>query len=276
MAEPMQGTKYEYHGSEAGEHHPVADPNSKLNRLQQELSGKKAEIEHLSKQTTNLQDDITGLQSSITAGTGLLGKYGQALKDLQTSRGDIEYFYEQKSKMVNAAIGDKKDPVDHMVRKYDADTERTEAHAAQLKDRVDEANEALQEAGKKATHREEAWTKVMTYQQRLQQKLDGLKTLRTLITSADEANDAPSMYFLVLELKALLDHTNIESQQVLATRVNRSIDELEEAREHKRHRQLEVDHLQKELDKANQDVETRKAGRRTAILQEIAAQWPPK
>jgi chromosome segregation ATPase len=276
MAEQMQGTKYEYHGGDAGQHHPPTDPNSKLNRLKQELDGKKSEIDHLTKQTTDLQVDITGLEGSIKAAGDLLAKYGQGLKDLQKSRDDIEYFYDQKSKMINAAIGERKEPVDHMVRDYDAHIQHLEGQAEQLKERLDAANEALQEATTKAAHREDAWNKVKSYQQRLQAKLDELKTLRDQITKADEANDAPSMYFLVLDLKALLAHTNIESQQQLAARVNKSIEELEEAREHKRTRQLEAERLQTESDAAAVAVQTAKTGRRAAILQQIAAEWPPK
>lgn len=276
MAEPMQGTKYEYHGGNAGEHHPPDDPNSKLARLRQELDGKKSEIGTLSKQTADLQDDITGLETSIKAATELLAKYGQALRDLQKTRDDIEFFYEQKSKMINAAIGDKKEPVDHMVRDYDAHTQQLEAAAEQLRERTDAAKEALREASTKADHREDVWNKAKSYQQRLQKKLDDLKSVRDRITKADEANDAPSMYFLVLDLKWLLAHTSIETQQQLAARVNKSIEELEEAREHKRHRQLEAERLQTELDAANAAVETAKSGRRETILHQIAVAWPPK
>jgi chromosome segregation ATPase len=99
------------------------NPNERLQQLQSELSQHNARIDHLSKQRDALQTDITDLTANWTEVKTTLANYAAALQDLESRLQALQYFFEQKDKMVLAAIGEEKDPIDELIRKFDHEIE---------------------------------------------------------------------------------------------------------------------------------------------------------
>src|SRR5258708_19527864 len=93
----------------------VPDPADKLNQLKAMLSQEQSKIEKLNKQANDLQLDIQGLDAMVNEVKAALGTYGQAVHGLEKQRKELEYFSEQKNKMVAAAIGEKKEPIDRLI-----------------------------------------------------------------------------------------------------------------------------------------------------------------
>ncbi len=250
------------------------DPGRKLQQLTVELKRKQAEIDTLTKQTSDLQTDINGLKATVAEVTQVLSTYGDNITKLRKDRDDLEFFLEQKSKMVAAAVLDKKDAIDRIIRDYDLALQEQGQKVGGLGTRTEEAQEHYQEAADLAQQRQQQYDTAKAVQQTITNALTELQTLRTSIVSADDKTDVASMYFLTLEMRHVMHHTHIPSQGQLADTLNEALAGLEEAKEQARARKAAWDTLKLEHDSEKKKLDDLNANRRKDILAAIQAHWP--
>ncbi len=250
------------------------DPNERLTQLQIELKQNQDRQSDLGKQAAELQTDISDLQQGVGDVKAAVTTYGGQVKTLETDLHNLRYFYEQKHKMIIAAIGDKKGPIDDLIREFDYETSRMEERLAELTEQLTAAQQESQRVATVQTGKENEYTAVKAYPQNTQTQLADLDTLRTSITQDDTATDVASMYFHVLEFQNELDATHIVSQHQLAVELKQKLGELEQAKEHARVKNAEANRLQTEWNTHQATLSARKTGRRQTLLGLIQAMYP--
>ena len=250
------------------------DPNERLTQLKIELQQHQDRLDDLGKQKDELQADITDLEQTVTDVKTTLTTYGGQVKTLETTLHSLQYFYDQKHKMIIAAIGDKKGPIDELIREFDYETSRMQERLAELADRLSTAQQESQRATTNQNAKQADYDAVKAYTQKTQAKLTDLDSLRTSITQDDTATDVASMYFHVLEFQDVLSNTSIVSQHQLALELRQTLGELEQAKEHARVKSAEANRLQTEYNAHQATLTARETGRRQTLLGLIQAMYP--
>jgi chromosome segregation ATPase len=273
MSQIQQPSPYDTANRGGGNIEPP-DPNERLKQLQIELDQHNARIDHLSKQRDALNTDLTDLSTAVTAAKTTLTHYGSALQDLESRLHALQYFYDQKSKMILAAIGDKKGPIDELIRDFDHEIERMQARLRELGEMQDAAQKESQEATAVQTARQADYDAINQYQQNTTAKLTDMEGLRTQITQADENNDVASMYLEVLELHGRLRETQVVSQHQLAVDLRQRLGELEAAKEHARAKTAAYNAVQADYSAHLATLQAKQAGRRAKLLAEVQAMFP--
>jgi len=250
------------------------DPNERLTQLKIELQQHQDRLDDLGKQKDELQADVNDLEKTVAEVKSTLTDYGGQVKGLETNLHSLQYFYDQKHKMIIAAIGDKKGPIDELIREFDYETSRMQDRLAELDDKLSMAQQESQRAATAQNAKQADYDAVKAYTQNTQAKLSDLDTLRTAITQDDTATDIASMYFHVLEFQDVLSRTNILSQHQLALELRQTLGELEQAKEHARVKSAEANRLQTEYNAQQATLSARVAGRRQTLLGLIQAMYP--
>jgi hypothetical protein len=250
------------------------DPNERLTQLQIELKQNQDRQSDLGKQADELQADINDLQQGVGDVKATLTSYGGQVKGMETDLHSLQYFYDQKHKMIIAAIGDKKGPIDDLIREFDYETSRMEERLTELNEGLAEAQQESQKAAAVQTGKQNEYNAVKAYPQNTQTQLTDLDALRTSITQDDTATDIASMYFHVLEFQNELSTTHIVSQHQLALELKQKLGELEQAKEHARLKNAEANRLQTESNTHQATLTARKTGRRQTLLGLIQAMFP--
>jgi chromosome segregation ATPase len=265
---------YELPASKSPTPPDLTDPNERLKQLQIDLGQQQSRRDHIAKELDELQADITDLQNTVNEVHTTLTDYGNGLKGMQTDLHSLQYFYEQKAKMVAAAIGDKKDPIDDAIQSFDRETEKMEDHLSELGRRRDAAQDEFAKADAIQADRQADYDAAKNYKQDTEARLTDLKALRTSITTADDATDVATMYFLTLEFKEVLKDTRLVSQHQLAHDLKEKLSLLEAAKEEARNKKSAWNELQTTYDAHNATLQTRVAGRRANLLAAIQAMYP--
>lgn len=250
------------------------DPMERLKELNIELTQEQARQTHIGQQVTNLQADITDLTKTVAEVKAALTDYGGQIKDLESRLHSQQYFYDQKNKMIMGAIGDKKRPIDELIGEFDHELETMQTRLAELNDKVISAQQESQRAAADQTEKQTDYDNAKAYTSDVLAKLSDLDTLRTSITTADDATDDASMYFLVLEFQNTLDSTQIISQHRLALDLRHRLGELEEAKERARIKSAAFNGLQTEATALQATLDGKRTGRRQSLLAEVQALFP--
>lgn len=251
------------------------DPNERLAQLNIELDQHMSRINHLTKQKDELQADINDLTQTVAEVKSTLSDYGSQIKTLETTLQGLQYFYDQKQKMVMAAIGDKKGPIDDLIREFDYETAGMKERLAELTDALAKATQESNQAGSTQTAKQAEYDKVKGYMTAVTANLTDLGTLRSSITQADSSTDIASMYFEVLEFQHELSDTGLISQHQLALELKQKLGELELAKEQARAKSAEMGRLQTEQTAQQTAVTNRISGRRQQLLTSIQTMFPP-
>jgi chromosome segregation ATPase len=250
------------------------DPTERLKQLQAELAQHNSRINYLTNQATALQTDISDLTTSVTQVQGTVTSYGAGLSDLQSRLQALQYFYDQKSKMILAAIGDKKGPIDDLIRDFDYELDRMHDRLMDLGEKLAAATKESEEAANLQTVRQNEYNAVNAYQQNVTGKLSDMETLRGDITQADDNTDVASMYFLVLEFHSRLRETHIISQNQLSTELRLKLGELEAAKEQARAKAAALSAVTADYTAQQTALQTKRTGRRAALLAAVQALFP--
>jgi chromosome segregation ATPase len=245
------------------------DPNERLKHLQHELDEHVHKIDHLSKQRDALQIDINDLQTTVAQAKTTVTNYGAGLKDLQTRLQALQYFYDQKHRMVLAAIGERKAPIDDLIHEFDLELERMQDRLRELQEREHAAKVESDEANRTQTTRQDAYDKTTGSQQRITDSITAMEQLRAQITQADDMTDVASMYFLLLEFHTRLSVTQIVSQHELSMELRQNLEELETAKEIARTKSATLSKLQDEYNTHHTDLQNKRANRLTVLLAEV-------
>lgn len=250
------------------------DPVERLHELKIELTHQQTKQTHITEQVTDLQNDINDLTNSVSDMKNILTAYGGQVKDLENRFHILEHFYHQKKTMVMAAIGDKKGPIDKLIFEFDEGLGEMKAAIDELAEKVKVAQLESDRAVALQTEKQKEYDAVKAYKDDIAAQLTNLESLRTMITAADDATDAASMYFLVLEFEELLKCTEIISQNCLALDLRHRLGELEAAKENARLKSAALSTLQAELASQQAALDAKQAGRRPQLLAAIQALYP--
>ena len=157
------------------------------------------------------------------------------LKDLRNRLQALEYFYHQKSKMVVAAIGERKVLIDDLIRGYGDELAGMQIHLRELGERQNAAQAESTRAENVLGERQKEYDAATNFQQDVTNKLLEMEELRAEITQADDTTDAASMYFLTLEFHSANagDKDPFRSMKCLSN-YGRNSSELESAKERAR------------------------------------------
>jgi archaellum component FlaC len=252
----------------------ATDPGERLKQLRIELTQQQSRRDHIARQLDELQTDITDLEQTVGEVATTLSDYANEIKNMHTELHGLHYFYDQKTKMVAAAIGDKKDPIDDAIQSFDQETERLKDHLEGLARARDEARAESVRADAIQADKQTAYDGYKNYKQDTHAKLQDLETLRTASTQADEATDIATMYFLILEFKHVLHGTHIVSQHQLALDLKEKLSQLEAAKEDARQKKAVWNELSTNYDAQNATLVERLKGRRAALLAIVQKLYP--
>jgi chromosome segregation ATPase len=250
------------------------DPGERLKQLQAELNQHNSRIDHLSKQRDVLQTDITGLETTVEQVKTTVTNYGTGLKDLHNRLQALEYFYHQKSKMVLAAIGERKSLIDDLIRGYDDELGRMQDHLRELDEKQNAALAESTRAANVQNERQKEYDAATNFQQDVTNKLTEMEALRAEITKADDTTDAASMYFLTLEFHSQMRETKIFSQHEVSLELRQKLGELEAAKERARAKTAALSTVQAEYTAYKAELDVKRADRRANLLAEIKAFYP--
>jgi septal ring factor EnvC (AmiA/AmiB activator) len=250
------------------------DPNERLAQLKVELKQQQDRLNHLGKQTEGLQTDIDDLEKTVGEVKTTVADYGSEVKDLETKLHELNYFYQLKHRMIMAAIGDEKEPIDELIREFDRELERMQDRLTELGKLRAAARGESEEADRIQAEEQAEYDQVKGYKQSTENGLEELAGLRGDITSADDANDAASMYFLVLEFQNILRQTHILSQHHLAQELKQKLGDLESAKENARAKKAHWDHLATEYDAHEGTLKIKRESRRQHLLGAVQAMFP--
>jgi chromosome segregation ATPase len=250
------------------------DPNERLLQLQGELDQHNSRIDQLSKQRDLLQSDISGLSATVAEVKTTVTNYGANAKGLHDRLQALEYFYHQKSRMVQAAIGERKPLIDELTREYDEELARAEESLKELNDKQVAAQAESDEAAKVQATKQSEYDAANAYQATMTSKLTEMETLRANITQADESTDVATMYVLTQEFHARLKDTKIMSQNELAMELRLKLGELELAKEAARAKSAALAKAQAEYVAYKTTVDGKRTERQARLLKEVEARYP--
>ena len=261
-----------YRGSGSSAEPP--DPQERLKQLQSELAQHNLRIGHLNAQAAALQADITGLQTTVQQVQATVTTYGAGLQDLQSRLQALLYFYDQKSMMVLAAIGDRKGPIDDLIRDFDHEVDRMRDRVRELGEMQAAAQEESAEAASAETARQNEYNKVTGYQADVTGKLTDMEGLRAQITQADDNTDVASMYLLLLEFHHRLRETEVISQHQLSLELRHTLGELEAAKEKARAMATASSNVQADYTNHQNALESKQQNRRATLLTAVQTMYP--
>ena len=273
MARPQRPGQEELTAQSSENVEPL-DPSERLKQLQAELNQHNSRIDHLSKQRDVLQTDISGLSTTVEQVKTTVTNYGTGLKDLHNRLQALEYFYHQKSKMVLAAIGDRKPLIDDLIRGYDDEIIQMEEHLRELGEKQNAAQKESTQAANAQDDRQKDYDKATNYQQDVTNKLTEMEALRAEITQADDTTDVATMYFLVLEFHSRMRETKIVSQHEVSLELRQKLGELEVAKERARAKTAALGTVQSEYTAYKTDLDNKRADRRANLLAEVKEVYP--
>lgn len=252
------------------------DPNERLKQLQTELNQNKSHIEHLNQQADALQTDITDLSANVAEIQTTNSNYAGALPDLESRLQSLQYFFEQKHKMVLAAIGDWKDPINEMIREYDHEIEKMEKRAEELGEKQNAAQKESAEAAKAQARLQKEFDRLNQSQQTVTANLTDMENLRSLITAFDDKSDVASMYFVIHEFQHTLGSTEIISQHKLGLQLRHELARLEAAKENSRALTAAYNTQASEYTAHEAALQTKQQTRRDHLLAAVQAKFPPQ
>jgi peptidoglycan hydrolase CwlO-like protein len=250
------------------------DPNERLKQLQNELTEQNNRIAHLSKQAGALQTDIADLTATVQQVDTAVTTYGAGLADLHHRLHALHYFSDQKSKMIHAAIGDRKGPIDELIRDFDLEIARMKERLAELLESKNTAQRESDKAAELQKSREAEYEFVIGTQKRLTKHLAAMESLRADITKADDQTDVATMYFLMLEFHHTLAETKVISQHELYLELRQRLGELESAKEHARAKGAALSSAQAEYTNHHTALEAKQQGRRDKLLAHVQKMFP--
>jgi chromosome segregation ATPase len=274
MVQKTQHSKAEDAAQRGGDSNEPPDPNERLAHLQHERNQLNSRILHLTAQQDALSADINDLSANVKQVQTTVTNYGAALTDLQTRFHTLEYFHEQKSRMILGAIGDKKGPIDELIREFDQKINHMQERLRELGRKQSEAQEESNEAITVQTARQKDYDTANNYQQDVTSKLTDMEGLRKQITTADDNTDVASMYLLMHELDHELREPGIKSQHELSMELRQQLEKLEAAKENAREKSTALGKAQNEYNNHKTDLENQKLGRRQTLLAEVQAKFP--
>jgi chromosome segregation ATPase len=263
-----------YEPPDGGATTETVDPSERLRQLQAELEHQELRLTHVGKQRDELKVDIADLSKNVDDVKATLTSYGAEVQQLEATLHGLQYFYDQKTKMVMAAIGEKKEPIDLTIREYDHETGQLRERLQELATMLRAAQGESEKADAIQAQKQRDYDHVKAYKTKTEDQLKQLDALRGDITTADDATDVASMYFLVLEFKHVLEHTRIVSQHHLAQQLKEELSELEAAKEAARARKAAADDLTAEYTSHQQALASRVADRRQKLLDVIHTLYP--
>ena len=245
-----------------------ADPKAELERLKGLVRQNQTLIDQKSKESASYQQGINVLQSGIAEADQAVRAYAQGIQAIP-DQASLRAFVDQKGQMAAAALGAGTAAVDAIVAQYDADVQNQTKSLADLQAAGAKALSAYQTALGTANEKQAAYNGVKATLSRVQAGVTDITNLQKQIVSASDSGDSASMYFLVGEMRSALKALTIPSPADLQTQLSTALLELEVASKTSRDTQEASDQAQAAVADAQKALDSKRAGRRTALLQAV-------
>lgn len=252
---------------------PASDPAKKLDALKQQLKDTLTRIDNLTQQTNTLRTDIAALDKAVTEIKQTSQAYGQAYPNICKDMQDLKTYQTTKFRMVDCALAQAdKDAIQAKVGAYDqAVQDQTTQVKSQQADR-DAAAQKLQAAQAELVGAQKAYDGLRTAQRGLEDQVREMKAVRDVVDREEQNQHLKNMYFVVGELKNLLDQFNPIPANQYQDRLQQALDATNAATQKVREAKSKLDASQAALDAGQQTLNDMVTKRRDQLLKSLDGQ----
>jgi hypothetical protein len=200
----------------------------------------------------------------------ILTAYEQALPNLIKGHKDAHTYSDTKMRMILCAVEKKKPEIDQKIAQYDRQISDKAAAIEQLKAKKKAAEDLVKQAQDEKKKKDDQYAYWHDLQSNNEKKLKEIAELKTQIEKEDEASHAASMYFLALELQAVLRTIKIVSKEDLKYHLLTALTERDKANQILRNRETELSQATSALNTEQSELDQLKEKRRENILKIMA------
>lgn len=247
----------------------LPNPERTLEQLKEQLEESQTAITRETTKHTNLKESVARLEQRLKDITQTLDTYAKAFENLQKEKADREEYFNTKSRMIEAAIGDKKDKIEEQINEVDKEIQDKEAEVVKLEGEHNEAKGAYEAAKEKAEKKQKEYEFVKEYQKNVDTKLKELKRLNQEIEREEEQANTELMYVLMKEYESILDEVKLKSEEMFEKELIEAWQDLYESNEHLMEKKEKLGEANLTLEEAKEALETLMKNRRVSIIEGI-------
>jgi hypothetical protein len=156
------------------------------------------------------------LKQTVTDLTKTLNDYKEACKDIEKRKRDLDLYVATKAPMLEAAVQHKKAEIEQgCIAAIDAWLAEWNTYVDALEQQAKDAAASAEDAVKTAQEKQDAYDALKSSAADLKAKLTTLEALRKAIEDEDDKNHPCQMYFLMKELRKLLEEIRLRSPKEL-------------------------------------------------------------
>lgn len=258
-------------------------PMSPAEGLKKSLEEKQAELDKLTKTKEALKADLAIIEKAENEGDQAVKAYEQKLPALEKDKQQTQESLDRKLPLLEAAIGPNKRAVDKVIEDDDRETEAMETDVKTSGEEVKAAEEsyAAATAGMNKAQAEANATKTTLGEQtaRVTSALKEAADLGSKLEKEDPDRPA-NLYFLAMEMKALLDETELKSVDWLKGEFSRALKSMDDASRAAREAKADLDTKKLAWESRRATLLTRQTQRRERIMKLLrpynaVAAWVP-
>jgi chromosome segregation ATPase len=240
----------------------LSDLKKKLEKLEKDLS-------KMTKDRDALKADLTALEKIVNEINQTASTYGQSLPELNKEKEFYQQYFNTKYQMVTGAIEEIQEEVDKKIDAIDQEISSKLANVGQSEENVKTAIAELDAAKKDLDEKQGGYDLLKGQQKEIGAKLQKMKDLRKTIEGLDDNNDSKGMYVYLLELKKVLDKTQIYPTSEYENQLEQAWSALNSARESVRKEQSECDEAKNLLAGAQAELKNLQDNRIKNILESL-------
>ena len=241
-----------------------------LRILKEEFQRSQAQIDNLTKQRDALKEDMAALERVVSEVKQASNAYGQASPMLEREKNEFRVYLDNKIRMIEAAIGDRKAQIDRKIEELTRDLQAKWEIVQRLQTDKSEADKEYEAAKKAVEGIQDSFDQGKTYGANLEKKFKEMKDLRIQIEKEDDQNHPASMYFLARELKGISDGTDLLSKEQLENKLSQIWYQLNEARGKLREKKTASEAAKTALEAEQKALDGLKQKHREKILEGIS------
>ena len=196
-----------------------ADPDVLLQQLRSQLAQGQATQDQQTRNNTSLKTDITALEGGVNAIKQVVAAYTQASASLARDQKELLEYYETKKTVAQALVGNKAKAIDQSVVQCDAARDSKAKEKEKAEKGKKDAEPGYRQAKDDQTARQVAFDGSKDMGNRLAQKLNDAKSLKSQIDAAEKQNQPATMYFLLQLLNDVLSGIKVISPDELKANV---------------------------------------------------------
>jgi len=250
-------------------------PDDQLKKLKTALEKQEAHLTALGKQRDSLSEDLKGLEQIVTELAAVLAAYREACKALHKQKSELTTYVAVKTPMLEAAIGDKRKPVEQCISAIEEWLASWKKYATQLEAKARSSADVAAQASEAAAEAQKRYDELKTSAATLDKQLKALDALRTQMEQEDDKNKIARMFFLLRELRNGLAAIKLRTPEELERELCLAWTALSKAKEHARATKSASEAAREAADRAKTKATDAETKRRELILTCIDKACPP-